>query len=240
MTDVTDMKKRYSLDDLLRVTAEVPLERRGKQFKVYLRTLGVAADDARRVYATRQARLVYKKLHDPESIERQELLEPLARAGRDDLIDLIVTMKRGDFIRDAQFEVVPLDTPEPPDEPTIIDIVETEETQDAIERDLAAERSAYVERRSAEYRAACADKSVDDLLAEANQLRIDAQVNAAFSDAYMDATLYWSVYRDPQYKKHFFSGPEGVGEIDPQVREALVREYYALDEFTQDPDGLKN
>jgi hypothetical protein len=240
MADVVEVKKRYSLDDLLRVTAEVPLERRGKRFKVYLRTLGVAADDARRVYATRKARLAHKALGVLDGIERQELLEPLAQAKPEELIDLIVAMKNSEFWRDARFEIVPLDAPEPPDDPTVVDVVKVEEAQDAIDADLHKERAAYVERRTQEYRETCAQRDVADLREEANQARVDAQTNAAFSDAYMDATLYWAVYRDPQYKKHFFAGPEDVGEVDSAVREALLREYYELDAFSQDGDGLKN
>lgn len=241
MTDtVAEMKKRYSLDDLLRVTAEVPLERRGKRFKVYLRTLGVSADDARRAYATRKARLVYRNLSNQDSDERQALLEPLATLDRAALIDLVVAFKRNDFQRDARFEIVPLDAPEPPDNPTVVDIIEAEEAQDKAGLDVASERVAYVDRRSAEYRTACEVRDIADLRAEAGQARVDAQVNAAFSDAFMDATLYWAVYRDAKYKQHFFAGPDEVGEADSVLRDDLAREYYALDEFTQDVDGLKN
>lgn len=240
MADTNEIKRRYSLDDLLRVTGEITLERRGKKFKVHLRTLGVAADDARRVYATRKARLAYRQVSKEDSPERLELLEPLQRASKPDLIELLLAMKRSEFMRDARLEIVPVDVPEPDGEPTITDVVVIEEQQDTIERDLAVERAAYVERRLEESRNECLSRSDADLLAEATRLRVDAHVNAAFGDAYADATLFWAVYRDAQFKKPFFGGPDEVGEADGVLRDTLLSEYYRLDVFMQEPDGLKN
>ena len=104
---------KYTLDNLMRVTGEETLTVRGRKAKYYLRTLGHAANEARRSYAMAASRRELEVLRDAASAEYQQFIVPISEMSVDSLRASALSLKAGDFRREAQDEVHPLDAPEP-------------------------------------------------------------------------------------------------------------------------------
>lgn len=231
---------KYTLDNLMRVTGEETLTVRGRKVKYYLRTLGHAANEARRSHAMAASRRMLEILRDAATTEYQQFITPISEMSVESLRVSALSLKAGDFRREAQDEVHPLDAPEPEPGAGVRELVEAEEAEEKAVYDAEAERLVFIERLRALYVEKAASMTQEELVQEVKDLRINVLMAQAFDEAYGDATLYWSVYADKNYKQRLFANAIEAGEADEDLRNQLLAAYFALDAFSMDGDALKN
>jgi hypothetical protein len=231
---------KYTLDNLMRVTGEETLTVRGRKVKYYLRTLGHAANEARRSHAMAASRRELETLRDVASLAYQQFIAPISEMGLESLRSSALSLKTGDFRREAQDEVHPLDAPEPEPGANVRELVEAEEAEEKAALDAEAERLVFIERLKTLYIEKASLMTQEELVREVSDLRINVLMAQAFDEAYGDATLYWSIYADKGYKQRLFANPNEAGEADEDLRNQLLAAYFALDAFSMDGDALKN
>lgn len=231
---------KYTLDNLLRVTGQETLTVRGRKVTYYLRTLGHAANEARRSHAMAASRKAYDVLRDATSPSYQEFIVPLSAMSGESLRLAALSLKAGDFRREAQVEVHPLDAPEPEPGANVRELVEVEIAEEQANLDAETERAVFIERLKENYVAKAALMSQEELVQEVKDLRTNILMAQAFDEAYGDATLYWSVYTDKGYKQRLFADPGEAAEADEGLRDQLLNAYFVLDAFSIDGDALKN
>ena len=231
---------KYTLDNLMRVIGQESIVVRGRKVTYYLRTLGHAANDARRTWAMAASRRELEALRDPASDSYRQFIAPISEMNADSLRISALSLKAGDFRREAQEEVHPLDAPEPAPGANVRELVEVEEAEEKAILDAEAERAIFIERLKENYLVKINAMDAAALVQEVTDLRINVLMAQAFDEAYGDATLYWSVYADKAYKQRLFSQPSEASEADSALRDQLLTAYFALDAFSVDNEALKN
>lgn len=231
---------KYTIDHLLRCQSEAEITVGGRKRTYYLMTVTQRGDDARSDYARAQARQAYLRLQDAESDTHRTYITDLEMQPRADLIRRMEAMKRYELMREARNEIHPLDAPEPSDDPTMTEVIEIEEANEQIQKDTAEERARYVTERLAEWQAGLESVSTETLLEDAKRMQTEIVLNEEFSRAWNDATLYHAVFLDAKHSKRLFANSAEASDCAPELYQALMREYNALDRFAAEPDELKN
>ena len=230
----------YTIDDLMRVCTECTVSMRGQTRTYYLRVVTQRGEDARRNYAVGASRQLFADIKNTESDTFRTYFSSLPYLSRERLEESLINLKTGEFVHESIREINAASTPEPPSDPTIRDIVENEEDNQQIRKDVEAERMQWVEAQLAAYKPTLAQLSEAELIAEIERLQIDALMNEAYIRAFNDATLYWAVFTDPGYTKRLFANPMEASDCDPVLYDKLRDAYLKLDVFSRDLDGLKN
>jgi len=231
---------KYTLDNLMRVTGQETITVRGRKVTYYLRTLGHAANEARRSYAMAASRKELEVLRDATSDSYRQFIAPISEMDVEGLRPSALSLKVNDFRREAQEEVHALDVPEPEPGANVRALVEVEEAEEKAVLDAEAERAVFIERLKENYLVKTATMTRAELIQEVTDLRINILMAQAFDEAYGDATLYWSVYTDKAYKQRLFNNAAEAAEADTDLRNQLLTAYFALDTFSMDGEALKN
>lgn len=238
---MTEGKKRYTLDDMMRVTHDEDVVTRGRKVHYWFRTLSAVEADARQDVASAAARSMYRRLKDQNSVEYMRYMQELYELPRAEIEELVLALNTSLVLkRAAEREIHQNDYPEPPDNPLLSEVIEAEEANEEIEQEVQTARAKWVEDEAEKYRQELAALPVEALMEEAKRLKTDQIANAAYSDAYVNCSLYYGVFKDKARRQRKFASPEEVGMCDPGLRSVLRSTYFDMDTFALEPDELKN
>jgi hypothetical protein len=233
------MSETYNVDRLFRVTLQREFAVRGQKKKLWLRTLGTAANAYREQYAVGKARLLLARIkHEGTSEHETYMLLPHEEA-RDELIARALMMNMRHLTSEVAREVTPHESLEAPEFPTLTEVVEAEEGEDIAHAETVAEINEVVKGRLQLYEEELQAMDDIDLIEEVVRLVIEGALSAEFNRASNAATLFHGVYTDKDFTKRFFISPEEVTEGDPSFIEQLLTAYAEIDVFASAPDELK-
>ena len=233
------MGKPY-LDKLFRVRNTLTLVVRGKEITLHLRTISGVDESARNDYAVGRSRTILKRLREPESAESQQFFGGIDTTERPDLIEQALRLRRPTHIKAALKAAYREQDPEPPDDPTLTQVVEAVEETARLDEQVEAERATFIGNLQAAYRKQLEEMDDLALALEVREMLTDAVLNATYTQASNAYTLYAAVYTDENYRKRYFASPDEAGECDPDFASQLVDAYIVLDAFSQQPGALKN
>ncbi len=159
---------------------------------------------------------------------------------RDELLARALLMRTGNLAYDISKEMTPRDTPEAPDDPTLTEIVEAEDAEEAARIELLEDAEATARARALEIKAEL--EAMDDiqLIEEVVKLTIDGALSAEFNRWSNFATLFNAAFTDKAMTKRYFDSPEEASEADPDFVQQILACYAELDVFFIRPDELKN
>lgn len=226
------------IDKLFRVTADRKFTLRGQTVHLYLRTIGAVDDAARNDYAVAASRKLLRKLRDTQSPEFLQYLD-LDGVSREDMVEQTIMLKRPQFWRDAAVNAYREVDPEPPDNPTITEVVEAAEETERLDLAVEDERAQYVKDATEEFRQELEAMDEIDLMETLRMLRTDSLLNGTYVQASNAYTIFAATYCDRKYTKRYFSDPSEASNSDPQFLEELLAYYMELDVFAQRSDELK-
>jgi hypothetical protein len=234
------MNEQYSLDALFRVKTKTEVTVRGQKRTYYLRTISEAAEDFRQNHAVAKARQAGRELKDTSSLAYEEFFGDIDEMTAEEIVETQLLLKRNEFEQEARREIHAEDSPEPPDNPTVADIVDNEEQLEEIAQAVEDERQKCAEEHLKAWRDEQVGKPIEELREGVRESRRLTAMNIAFSRGHRNATLYHAVYTDKKYEKKLFETVQEVYEADPNLTGQLTAAYNQLDAWSEKPEELKN
>lgn len=234
------MSDQAIIDKLFRVSECREFVVHGKKVKLFVRTLGSAANAHRENYALARTRALLARIKREGSPENEMFMLAPHDEARDELLARALLMKTGGLAYEIAKDMVPADTPEAPDDPTLTEIVEAEDAAEAARIDMLDNAKATAKARAEEIKAEL--EAMDDiqLIEEVVKLTIDGALSAEFNRQSNFATLYNAVFTDKGMTKRYFDSPEEASEADPEFVDMLLGCYSELDVFFLKQEDLKN
>jgi hypothetical protein len=234
------MSAKFSVDKLFRVTTERTVDARGTALKFWLRTLGASANAYREQYAIGAARSKLALIRREGTLENETYMLLPHQEHRDELIAraLLINMRR--LSQEVAREFRPNEVLEPPEFPTITEIVEAEDGEAVAEVAMQEEVNIAAKSRLRLYEEELQAMNEIDLVEEVVRLMVDGALSVEYNRASDAATLYNAVFSDAKFAQRFFESPQEVGEADPALVDQLLTCYAELDVFSTKPDELKN
>lgn len=229
-------KGKVRVDDLFRVCGEVEVYGR----KVYLRTLTEAQDSTRVEYALEGARALRKKLRSDEG-NKDHRFRNVLEMNEKELRDLAVMLHRTRMERTAINEVLQGDSPEPPENPSLGDVMDAMDANEEARKETERKRREWVDERVETFKNEIAEWGEDRLREWVRDETIASICDAEFATLFTRATIALCCYRDPEMKKPYFSDIDSVREASQRFHDVVLRAYRELDRFSFDgADELKN
>jgi hypothetical protein len=224
-----------TVDALFRVLGEAEVY--GKV--VYLRTLTEIQNEERVNHALKAARVMRRRLRTDEEF-RAEKLDETACATRAELEKIALDLHRVRSERAAVSEVVSLDHPEPPDDATITDVIDTMDENDDIERDVEDARKKWVDERVDAFKLEVQGWDDAKLREFVEEETVAGLCNREFNVAFDRATVALCCYESESRKKLMFSSIGDVMQVGDKFRSTVSEAYRKLDSFSGDSESLKN
>jgi hypothetical protein len=234
------MTDQFSIDKLFRVSCEREFSVRGKTVKLWVRTLGAANNAARNDYATTRTRALLSKIRREGTPEHERIMLAPHDEHREELTARALLLSLRRFAVEASREVVPNDTAEPGDNPTITEVIESIDAEETAKVEAVKEIDGLAKSRLKQFEEELRAMDDIELVEKVVELTVDNALSAEFNHASDVATLYYSVFSDEKMKQRFFSSTEEVDEADNDFINQLLTCYAELDVYAVRPDELKN
>ena len=234
------MSDTFNIDKLFRVTLEREFSVRGQKLKLWLRTLGTAANAYREQYAIGRARTLLAMIRREGTLENDTYMLLPHSEHRDELIARALLMNMRHLTQEIARDARPDDVPEAPEFPTLTEIVEAEDAEEAAVIAMRDEVNAAAKSRLALYQEELQEMDDITLIEEVVRLMVDGALSQEFNRASDCGTLYGAVFTDAKFSQRLFSSPAEVGEADPELVAQLSTAYAEIDVYANRPDELKN
>lgn len=232
------MLGKVSLDKLMRITSSIQVKVRGKELVVYLRTLSVNDDAARRSFAFAAARSARMALRQEGSDLYEQKVAFLRDATPEEMIEIILSARRVRYWQEAINTIHQENEPEPPDNPSIGEILDAEEQEEAEIKSVEQKRQAYVDEQVTVNSEALRNRAAVELYTEALEAQTEMCLTDIYNRAWNQASLYGCCWQDKSFRTRFFDSPLEAGEMAPELQASLLTAYYELDSWTE--EELKN
>lgn len=214
------MGSSFTLDDLFRVRFSTTFMGR----ELTLRALSDFDIQARDDFALRAVATERKTLKDPDS-DGYAVFDWLEDATDEQLRNVILAVEQSSTIRqsflDIQPQIIPF--PDDADEQEKTDVLAQREAE---ARRVEDERTKFVEKRVVSIREQAEQLGHDALVKRAKQAQVEVQLNLARARAFDCYTLYAAVFKDATCQERFFPAPAVVYEMQTEMRQQLVAQYY--------------
>jgi hypothetical protein len=208
----------FKIDEFLRVYEEVELP---NSRTVRVRTLSDLEQSAKQAYMLECSVNTTEALQDQESKEYKTQIAPIRHWQREAMYDVLASVRRTTWRQEAErtyrLDIIPV-----PDNPTDQEKIEVEQRQRAHEKDTITKRIKYAGDAEFSFRAALADKPLEDLIKE-------AQASAVFLYAYNASYQAGVVFTIWASTKPTWKSVEEVGELPPNIKSFLWAEYERVD-----------
>jgi hypothetical protein len=208
--------------------------------KLWVRTLGAANNAARNDYATTRTRALLSKIRREGTPEHERIMLAPHDEHREELTARALLLSLRRFAVEASREVVPNDTAEPGDNPTITEVIESIDAEETAKVEAVKEIDGLAKSRLKQFEEELRAMDDIELVEKVVELTVDNALSAEFNHASDVATLYYSVFSDEKMKQRFFSSTEEVDEADNDFINQLLTCYAELDVYAVRPDELKN
>jgi len=236
-TPIEDKRnQRPKVDAFWRVVGDVEIRTPSGRLTVYLRTLSGSQNEYRRQEALSAARAMRTRLADKDSDEYRRNLSHLEVAATDTLLDIAEQFRRAQLWSEATWEVFPIHDPRPPKRATLMEVLEVEDQQDTIEKDVQVARSEWVDKEAVTYLEETRELELDVLRESVVDMQITAAVNGAFQSAYDAATLFYGSYAGEDMAAPFIPSLQGVADVNPHILRQIRQAYNELDSFSWGSD----
>lgn len=214
------MGNSFTLDDLFRVRFSTTFLGR----ELTLRALSDFDIQARDDFALRAVSTERKSLKDTAS-DAYAAFDWLEDATDEQLRNVILAVEQSNAIRQSFLDIQPaiLPFPDDADEQEKTDVLAGREAE---AKRVEDERAKIVEKRVGAIREQVATLEHDALVKRAKQAQVEVQLNLARTRAFDCYTLYAAVFKDAACQERFFPAPTVVYEMQAEIRQQLVAQYY--------------
>ena len=232
---------------------EVVLQTTSGSVTIHLRTLGGIEDEQRMDAALAASREARAKLEDKKSSLYRNHIAPLISLSRDELVEVIVMLQRGLFVREAQWKVEPRGEPEAPEEqlggdygidvisePQLEDFLKWQDQKDSLRGELEERRTKWVDEQVAALEEELEGLKRAILLDRAIELHKMAIMEKTYNNEWDYWTVYLGSFKNEDCTKPFFRNVQEVKELPTLIRRQLEAAYLELDIFSRNPEQLKN
>jgi len=214
--------------------------------------LGGVEDEQRTDAALAASMEARVKLDNEKSTLYLNHIAPLLRLDRDGLKEIVVSLQRGLFIREAQWRVEPLGDPDPPEEqitpdgfsvlskPDLDDILKWKEWQNSLRGELEKKRLEWVAEQIKTFEKELKKLRVKELRDRAIDLHKAAIIERAYNREWDWQTVLLGSFKDENCTKPFFSTIQEVRSLPRLQFSQIATDYLELDTFSRNPDALKN
>jgi len=232
--------------------SETTLQTTSGSRTVYLRTLGGDQDELRTDAALAASTIARSELEDKNSQTYTNHIAPLFSLSREGLIEVVVALQRGLFIREAQWRVEPYANPEPPEEvispsgdeilskPDLGNILDWQDEKDSLRGELEESRTKWVADSIATLQEELAEMDDDKLLKMAIRLHKAAIIERAYNREFDYQTIFMGSFKDKNCTKPFFGTISEVRSLPKYIFLKIAAAYFELDTFSRNPERLKN
>jgi hypothetical protein len=219
---------------------------------VWLRTLGGDQDQLRTDAALAASTIARSELEDDKSQLYTNHIAPLLTLDRGGLVETVLALQRGLFIREAQWRVEPYANPEPPEEvisssgdkvlarPDLGDVLDWQETTDSLRGGLEESRIKWVAEQVEALQEELSKLKVKELRERATKLHKGAIIERAYNREWDWQTIFLGSFKDENCTKPFFSTISEVRGLPKYTFLSLAAAYFELDTFSRNPEKLKN
>lgn len=216
---------------------------------IHLRTLGGLQDEQRTDAALAASMKARAELEDKSSVLYTNHIAPLLSLDRDGLVEVVTSLQRGLFIREARWRVEPYGDPDAPEEmlagtdvikkPDLDDILDWKDEQDSLRVELEESRKEWVAQKMEALEKEL--KEADDLQDQAVNLHKGAIIERAYNREWDNQTVFFGSFNDAKCKKPFFKNVQEVRDLPrPYPYMHIAAAYMELDIFSRNPEALKN
>ena len=230
--------------------SEVVLQTTSGSATVQLRTLGGVEDEQRGDAALAASMIAKAELENTKSQLYTHHIAPLKTLNREGVIDIILALQRGLFIREAQWRVEPLGTPDPPEEqlvgtdvvrkPGLNDILKWQDKRDSLHGELEERRAEWVGEQVEALEKELRGLKKAELQKKAVNLHSGAIVERAYNREWDWQTVFLGSFKDEDCTRPFFKTVQEVRGLPRPVFLKVASAYLELDAFSKNPDALKN
>ena len=215
---------------------------------VHLRTLGGVQDEQRTDAALAASMKARAELEDKKNVLCINHIAPLLSLNRDGLVEVITSLQRGLFLREARWRVEPRGDPDAPEEmlvgtdivrkPDLNDILDWKDKQDSLRGELEKRRTEWVAERVKALEKEL--EEADDLQDRAIDLHKAAIIERAYNREWDYQTVFLGSFKDKRCKKPFFKSVQEVRDLPRFPFRHIAAAYLELDIFSRNPEALKN
>lgn len=217
---------------------------------VYLRTLGGNQDEERTDAALAASTIARAELEDKTSQLYTHHIAPLLSLNREGLIEIIIALQRGLFIREAQWKVEPIADPDAPEEilsdvdilskPDLEDILDWQDERDSLRGELEKQRIEWVTKQVETLQKELSKFKVKQLRERAINLHKAAIIERAYNREWDYQTVFMGSFKDGDCTQPFFSTIQEVRDLPRHLFSQIAADYLKLDAFSRNPESLKN
>jgi len=222
-------KNDVDISSLFNWGTEFTLDTPSGEITFYLKIIGDAEINRARTFALRESAKLRAKLKEEGSEERLAFIPDTTTVERENLIELIVALMMKDLIPKIRRDI---DIPYPKEPRTDADLEEFEEYQEEIDNypelvEKSVEKQFRdgidVERKKLE------KFDTEKLLQIYEKEMINRVCETEMYNKFQDMCVYFSVYRDPDYKDRMFPSFEQYDNLPTQLKEKLSTKYAGMD-----------
>lgn len=230
--------------------SSVSLRTTSGSIEVHLRTLGGVEDEQRTDAALAASMKARSELEDKKSQLYENHIAPLLSLNRDGLVEVITSLQRGLFIREARWRVEPYGDPDAPEEmlagtdivrkPDLDDILDWKEQQDSLRGELEKRRTEWVTQQMKALKKELTKLKIGQLRDRAVDLHKGAIIDRAYNREWDYQTVFLGSFKDAKCKRPFFKGAQEVRDLPRFPFMHIAAAYLELDVFSRNPELLKN
>lgn len=230
--------------------SEVVLQATSGSVTVHLRTLGGDQDEMRTDAALAASMKARAELEDKNSALYQNHIAPLLSLNRDGLVEIVTSLQRGLFIREARWRVEPYGDPDAPEEilsgtdvirkPELEDILKWKEWQDSLRGELEERRDKWVAEKMEVLEGELKGLGKSTLQDRTVSLHKAAIIERAYNREWDFQTVFLGSFKDKKCAKSFFRAIQEVRDLPRPQFMQIAAAYLELDTFSRDPEQLKN
>lgn len=208
-----------------------------EQLDVHIRLVGDSDLNKSRTFAIRKSADMRKKLKTEDTDERVAFISSVYEIeSKEDLIELITSLKIKDFAQDA-YKEVKVDFPKEPKSDAKLEEIEKHQTLvDAFDEVRSTKINEYIFGKISEYRTQLEPKTIEQLKLDYEKLSINSICEQEMYKSFREHCVYSSCYRDEEYKIKLFESYDEFANLPSEVKEQFLDNYAMLE---IDMDTLK-
>ncbi len=236
--------------DMWNFKSSVDVSTTSDSVTIHLRTLGGLQDEQRTDAALAASMIARTELEDKKSQLYRNHIAPLLGLNRDGLVEVIVSLQRGLFVREARWRVEPYGDPDAPEEtvtatqvlskPDLDDILDWKDWQDSLHGELEERRTEWVAEQVKALEKELAKLKVKELRDRAVDLHKGSIIERANNREWDWQTVFLGSFKDEKCTKPFFRDLQEVRDLPRPPYNRIAAAYMELDIFSRNPEALKN
>ncbi len=217
---------------------------------IHLRTLGGLQDEQRTDAALAASVIARTELENKNSALHTNHIAPLLSLDKNGLKEVVTSLQRGLFIREARWQVEPHGDPDAPEEalsgtkivskPSLDNVLDWKDERDSLRGELEKRRKEWVDEQADILEKELKKLKVKELRDRAVDLHKGAIVERAYNREWDWQTVLLGSFRDENCTKSQFSTIQEVRDLPRPTFLQIADRYLELDIFSRNPERLKN